>query len=96
MKYLYLLFFLVLLVIGFVLAILNSAPININYYYGWLEVPLSFALLAVFIVGLLLGTSSKIWGNFKLRRKYSRLAKEASLTKQEVTNLRTSPVKSLK
>jgi len=80
-------------VVGFVLAVLNSAPININYYYGWLELPLSFALLGSFIVGALAGLSSKIWSNLVLRRRYSKLSKEASRTKKEVTNLRTTPVK---
>lgn len=95
MKYIYILCFLAFLAVGFVLAILNSAPIKINYYYGWLELPLSFAMLGVFIVGVALGTTSKIWGNLKLRRKCSKLARDASITKQEVKNLRTSPVKSL-
>jgi len=93
MRIIYLLLFVSFLVVGFVLAVLNSAPININYYYGWLELPLSFALLGSFIVGALAGLSSKIWSNLVLRRRYSKLSKEASRTKKEVTNLRTTPVK---
>jgi len=93
MRIIYILLFVCFLVVGFVLAVLNSAPININYYYGWLELPLSFALLGAFIVGALTGLSSKIWSNLVLRRRYSKLSKEALQTKKEVTNLRTSPVK---
>jgi len=95
MRFIYLILFVIILVLGFVLSILNSAPISINYYYGWLEVPLSFALLAVFILGVLIGLSSKIWSNLALRRRYSKLSKEAAVTKKEVSNLRTYPTKHL-
>jgi len=93
MRFIYLILFVAILVIGFVLSILNSAPISINYYYGWLEVPLSFALLAVFILGVLIGLSSKIWSNLVLRRRYAKLSKEAAVTKKEVSSLRTYPTK---
>jgi len=93
MRFIYLILFVAILVVGFVLSILNSAPISINYYYGWLEVPLSFALLAVFILGVLIGLSSKIWTNLALRRRYSKLSKEAAVAKKEVSSLRTYPTK---
>lgn len=93
MKFIYLLLFVFFLVLGFVLAILNSAPIKINYYYGWLELPLSFALLGVFVIGIVIGLSSKIWSNFILRRRYSSLSKKAAVTQKEVSNLRTYPAK---
>jgi len=95
MKFLYLTLFVLILVIGFVLAILNSAPININYYYGWIEIPLSFALLGAFIVGALMGLVSKAWSNWVLRQRYAKLSKQAELTKKEVSNLRTYPAKQL-
>lgn len=94
MRFLYLLFFVVFLAVGFVLAILNSAPIKLNYYYGWLEMPLSFLILGVLLVGIFLGIFARTWGNLRLRRKCSRLTREANIAKQEVSNLRTLPVKS--
>ncbi|MBV1912398.1 MAG: LapA family protein [Cycloclasticus sp.] len=95
MKFLYLILFVLILVIGFVLSILNSAPISINYYYGWVEIPLSFALLGSFIIGALIGIGSKTWSNLVLRQRYSRLSKQAELTKKEVSNLRTYPAKQI-
>ncbi|MBQ0724771.1 MAG: LapA family protein [Cycloclasticus sp.] len=95
MKFFYLLLFVIFIVIGFVLSILNSAPIKINYYYGWIELPLSFAILISFSIGVLLGLSAKFWNNYVLRRQYNRLAKEAELTKKEVSNLRTYPAKQI-
>lgn len=93
MRVIYLVLFVIFLLIGFVLAVLNSAPININYYYGWLEIPLSFALLGAFIIGAILGLSSKVWSNMVLRMRYSKLSKDAERTKKEVSSLRTSPTK---
>jgi uncharacterized integral membrane protein len=93
MRFIYLILFVVFLAIGFVLSILNSAPIKINYYYGWLEMPLSFALIGALVIGLLIGLSFKVWSNLVLRRRYSTLSKEASVTKEEVSNLRTYPAK---
>jgi uncharacterized integral membrane protein len=93
MRLIYLLLFIVVLGIGFVLSILNSAPIKINYYYGWLELPLSFALIGAFIVGALMGLSSKIWSNLAWRHRYSKLTKEAAISKKEVSSLRVYPTK---
>ena len=93
MRVIYLVLFVIFLLIGFVLAVLNSAPISINYYYGWLEIPLSFALLGAFIMGAILGLSSKVWSNMVLRMRYSKLSKDAERTKKEVSSLRTSPTK---
>ncbi|OUR68138.1 hypothetical protein A9Q80_02900 [Cycloclasticus sp. 46_83_sub15_T18] len=93
MRVLYVTLFVVFLVLGFVLSILNSAPININYYYGWIELPLSFALLIAFISGTLIGLSTKIWSNVLLRQRNSSLSRRARLSEKEVSNLRTSPVK---
>jgi len=94
MKFIYLLLFIVFLAIGFILSVSNSAPININYYYGWLEVPLSFALLVTLVFGVLLGLTVGFLKNLTLRRKISILSRQASITKKEVTNLRTFPVNS--
>jgi|TARA_R110002096_G_scaffold152824_2_gene316034 putative membrane protein len=95
MKFFYLLLFIILIVVGFVLSILNSAPIKVHYYYGWVELPLSFALLIAFVAGALIGLSTKLWNNQVLKRQYNRLAKEAELAKQEVSNLRTYPAKEI-
>ena len=93
MKFLYIALFLVFLVLGFVLSILNSAPISINYYYGWIEMPLSFALLMAFVLGTVIGLSTKIWSNLVLKQRNSSLAKRARLSEKEVSNIRTSPLK---
>jgi len=93
MRVLYVTLFVVFLVLGFVLSILNSAPININYYYGWIELPLSFALLIAFISGTLIGLSTKVWSNLLLRQRNSSLSRRARLSEKEVSSLRTSPVK---
>jgi len=93
MRFLYLALFVVFLVLGFVLSILNSAPISINYYYGWIEIPLSFALLITFILGTIIGLSTKIWSNLVLKQRNSSLSKRARLSEKEVSNIRTSPLK---
>lgn len=95
MRFLYVLLFISILVVGFVLSILNSAPIKINYYYGWLEIPLSFALLGAFILGTLIGLSSKVWSNQVLKHRYRKLSKETAVAKKEVSNLRTYPAKQI-
>lgn len=94
MKYFYALFFIFILIVGFVFAILNSAPVKVSYYYGWLEMPLSFLILASLMCGIGLGFFVRLWSNLRLRRKCSRLNREATVAKQEVSNLRTLPVKS--
>jgi len=93
MKFLYLALFVVFLVLGFVLSILNSAPISINYYYGWVELPLTFALLAAFILGAVIGISTKVWSNLVLKQRNSSLSRRAKISEKEVSNIRTSPLK---
>jgi len=96
MKFLYVALFVVVMVVGFVLSILNSAPININYYYGWIEIPLSFALLIAFVLGTAIGISTKVWSNIVLRQRYSSLSKKAKISEKEVSSLRIYPTKRIR
>jgi len=89
-KFINVLFFILILVVGFVLALLNSAPVKVNYYYGLLEMPLSFVILASLIAGVLLGILVRFWGNLKLRHKCSKLNREAKRANQQANQLKTT------
>ncbi len=91
MKLIYILLFLVFLTAGFILSILNSAPINVNYYYGWLEIPLSFALLTAFILGVFLGLFSSAKRRFLLRYRMRALKRNNG---KETLGLRAHSLKS--
>ncbi|ORU90244.1 MAG: hypothetical protein A6F71_04565 [Cycloclasticus sp. symbiont of Poecilosclerida sp. M] len=93
MKYLYLLFFVFILAVGFVLSLLNSAPIKLDYYYGAVDLPLSFCIVVAFFIGVLFGFSTGVLRNIKLHNRCSKLDKEVRKAKKEVSNLRTLPIK---
>lgn len=95
MKIIYILLFLVFLTTGFILSILNSTPINVNYYYGWLEIPLSFALLTAFILGVFLGLFASVKQRLLLRYRMKTLKRNAKGNiSKETSGIRANSLKS--
>ena len=60
---------LVILIIGITFAILNHAPVTINYYVGQRTLPLSLLLTFSFVIGCLLGLLVGFWILLKTKIK---------------------------
>ena len=55
MRFLKLLLILLIMMFGAAFAVMNAEPVNLNYYFGSRELPLSVVLVGAVIVGVVLG-----------------------------------------
>ena len=89
----YIIFSLILLIIGILFAVLNAEPVTLHYYFGDKHIPLSLVLITAIILGAMLGIIASAGIIIKLKRDNSKLKKLTELSEKELTNLRTMPIK---
>ena len=89
----YIIFSLILLIIGILFAVLNAEPVTLHYYFGDKQLPLSLVLISAIIIGAILGVVASAGIIIKLKRENSKLKKLTELSEKELTNLRTLPIK---
>ncbi|MEE9159011.1 MAG: LapA family protein [Gammaproteobacteria bacterium] len=88
-----LLFFLGILVVGLAFHVKNDQLVNLNYYMGSIELPVSLLVISSLLVGALLGILASLTFVAKLKRENTRLARLVRVTEEEVNNLRAIPIK---
>lgn len=93
MKLIKLIIFLFFLLLGASFAVLNSAPVLLDYYFSSIELPLSVVLIAFMVLGVVLGVFACSGLVLRLKHENSTLKRKASLVNQEVKNLRTIPIR---
>jgi putative membrane protein len=86
-----LVFFLIVLVCGLFLGLLNAQPVRVDYYFGARELPLSLVLVAAVLLGAVCGVLAALGSIFRKSREIARLRKEIKLTGKELSNLRSLP-----
>jgi putative membrane protein len=93
LKIIGIIFFVLLLVLGLSFSLLNATPVELNYYFGSIELPLAFALVLTLAIGALLGLLGMLSMVFKLQRETVRLKKVIRASERELSQLRAIPVK---
>ena len=88
-----LIFTLLTILLGVVFALLNAEPVQVNYYFGATDMPLSLVIVIALALGAGLGVVASIGLLVRTRREIGRLRRNASLAEKEVMNLRTMPLK---
>jgi putative membrane protein len=88
----YIVLLLLIVLIGISFAALNSDLVNVNYYIGKKEMPLSLLLALVFGFGSLLGILVGFWILIKTKIKNYRLKQRLKLAEKEIENLRAIPL----
>ena len=86
-------FFAALLTVGLSFSLLNSTPVEVNYYFGSAEMPLAFALIITLATGTLLGILGMLSVVIKLKRESMHLKKTIRASERELSQLRALPVK---
>jgi len=92
-RYLKLIFILLIMMIGAAFAVMNAETVQLNYYFGVKEFPLSVVLVAAVALGAILGVLATLGSSLKLRRENMSLRHKAKIARQEVNNLRALPIK---
>jgi putative membrane protein len=85
-------FILLIILIGISFATLNSDVVDVNYYIGQKEMPLSLLLALVFGFGCLLGVLVGVWMLLKTKVNNYRLKQRLKFAEKEIENLRAIPL----
>ena len=85
-----------LVIVGLSFAVLNAASVEIHYYLGTLEVPLSLALVSVLAAGVVLGLLASLGVLLTQKRRIHQLEKKMETTATEIANLRAIPIKDIR
>ncbi len=80
-------------IFGFIFAILNAEAITIHYHYGSTSLPLSLVMVLCLIVGAIFGLIASFFTLLKLKREIANLNKQVQIVEQELTNLRSIPLR---
>ena len=92
-KILYAIAIALIALLGVVFAILNAETVQLNYYFGTKETPLSLAIILSMLLGAILGLLASLGLILKSKREVSRFKRMAEMAEKEVTNLRAIPIK---
>jgi len=93
LRLIYLLFALIVVIFGVVFAVLNADNVQLNYYLGSIELPLSFVMVLAMIVGAVLGILASLSFIIGSRRQSARLKRSVEVAEKEIVNLRNIPIK---
>lgn len=93
MKYIFYIFWLIVVVIGVTFASLNSHIVSVNYYVGESNLHLPILLIIALVIGAVLGIIAMIPWLLKNKQANWRLKQKINQIEQEVNNLRAIPIK---
>ena len=83
----------ILAVLATVFSVMNANPVELNYYFGKVEVPVSMALVLAMVVGAFLGVIASLGVVIRMKKDNIRLKKEVGNAEKELMNLRKLPLK---
>ena len=87
-------FVVLIVVIGLAFHIRNDQPITLDFYlFAKDGIPLSWALVGAFSLGVALGFFVMFLSVLKVRSQNRRLARKHEIATEEITNLRAIPLK---
>lgn len=93
MRIIKLILFMLIVMLGAVFAVLNAEPVQFNYYFGSVQMPLSLVMTIVLGAGVVLGILACMGLMFGMKRENLQLRRKSQLASQEVNNLRALPLK---
>ncbi|HHI93648.1 MAG TPA: LapA family protein [Gammaproteobacteria bacterium] len=79
--------------LGLSFALMNAESVQLNYYFGKLQAPLSLVVVLAVIIGAGLGVLASLGIVMSQKRELAKLRKSARIAKEEVSNLRSLPLK---
>ena len=93
LKIIYIAVIVLLVITGLVFAVLNAEPVQFNYYFNSIDIPLSLSMLVAMIVGAILGVLASAGAILRQKREIHRLRKAVEMAEKEVNNLRSLPLR---
>jgi len=93
LRIIYLIIFLVVLTTGLGFAVLNSQPVQLDYYFGSWQLSLSLVVVISLVIGALCGILASLSVIIQLKREIAGLRKAVKTTETELVNLRSLPIR---
>ena len=84
---------LIVVAIGLSFAMLNPAPISLDFYLGELNLPVSLWLVIAFAIGVLMGLAAAAGILMRQRWQLARLRREVAASREELSELRKLPIR---
>jgi putative membrane protein len=81
------------LLIGLAFHLKNNQLIELNYYVGAINLPMSWLVVIVLFIGSMLGVVASLPMLIKLKREKSKLERQIKNSEKEINNLRVMPVR---
>lgn len=95
MRYIFYIFWVFVILLGITFTALNSQKVILNYYLDTKTVQLPFLILAVLLIGVILGIAALLPSLIKNKNAARHLKHKVKKIEAEVQNLRTIPVKDI-
>ena len=86
---------LLVILLGLGFAQINADEVTLHYYFNSITVPLSLLLALTLGLGVLLGLLASTAAIYRVRRENSRLRRQMKLREEELSNLRSIPLKDI-
>ncbi len=93
MRYVFYIFWILVILVGITFASLNPQRIILNYYLDTKSVHLPLMVLATLVIGAVLGIIAMLPSLIKSRSATRRMKHRIKQIEQEVQNLRNIPIK---
>jgi len=85
--------YLLLIIFGVSFAALNASPVEVNFYFTVLKMPISVVMTAMLGVGVLVGFFLFLCRYWRLKSECRSIKNQLKLTEKEIKNLRSIPLK---
>jgi len=79
--------------LGLSFALMNAESVQLNYYFGAQQAPLSLVVVLAIIIGAGLGVLASLGIVVGQKRELAKLRKSTKIAREEVSNLRSLPLK---
>lgn len=83
----------VVFAVGTAFSARNMVPVEIDYYYSTLSLPLSVLIIVSIVIGIIIGSTIAFISTLSIKIENSRLKKSLSNKEQELNSLRILPIK---
>lgn len=95
MKLLTIVILTLVILVAIFFAVLNTESVNLDYYFGKSELPLSLLIVISLSIGALLGILTCLSIIIRIKRENTRMKKDIKLIEEEVSNLRRLPLRDI-
>jgi putative membrane protein len=92
MRYLTIIFYTALILLGIGFSILNAHSVQINFYLTTVQIPVSVFVVLLVGCGMIFGFILSLGRYFRLNMKNRSLQNQLRLTEKEIKNLRAIPL----